>query len=361
MSSPAVPIIVWCHPRSCSTAFERSFLQRADTKVWHEPLGDPFYYGKQRACRRYSEDECRASEHYGSSVEQVARKVLASSSGDGSSPPPRFVFIKDMAQYVFSGTALHRLHPDSRVFPDTGADAPAKQNGVHANPTELPTALLRRFKHAFLIRTPEKSVPSYWKCVEEGAAGFSFFDGAESGYVEQRLLYDWLSDPNSTFHNPDEPDDPSLAAWPVQSQPPSPPVVDARVLLGNPGRTLQTFCDTLGVPFDPHMLSWDAGAVDIWAKWGTYHTVAQNSTGFRADDGSDEAEKDLSQFPPEVQTTIAYVIHVHMQQLTDAARICRHTGTFCPRSRSMINSSAPARIDTWPTGSRHNQDNPFVW
>lgn len=36
------PIILWCVPRSVSTATERAFMTREDTRVWHEPLGDPF-------------------------------------------------------------------------------------------------------------------------------------------------------------------------------------------------------------------------------------------------------------------------------------------------------------------------------
>lgn len=37
-----IPIILWCVPRSVSTATERAFMTRDDTRVWHEPLGDPF-------------------------------------------------------------------------------------------------------------------------------------------------------------------------------------------------------------------------------------------------------------------------------------------------------------------------------
>lgn len=87
------PIIVWCHPRSCSTAFERAFLQREDTQTFHEPLGDPFYFGQKRACHRYSDEECRKSEGYDKTLEGVALSLLESAN-ESRETPCRFVFIK---------------------------------------------------------------------------------------------------------------------------------------------------------------------------------------------------------------------------------------------------------------------------
>ncbi|WFD29667.1 hypothetical protein MSPP1_000677 [Malassezia sp. CBS 17886] len=298
----ATPIIVWCHPRSCSTAFERAFLQRQDTKVWHEPMGDPFYFGDERACHRYSTEKCNAHGHCESTIESVARSLLESAlPADG--PPFRYVFIKDMAQYCFPQAALHELHPTSRVFP-----APAEHGAVSqdplANPTVLPTALLRRFKHTFLIRTPEKSIPSYWKCVQEKAAGFDFFDAAESGYVELQRLYEWIANPASAFHT-DDTDDPAYARWPVQSQPMPPPLVDASCLLKDPSHVVEQYCKAVGVPFDPSMLSWKPGSVDIWEKWGSYHAAAQNSTGFRQDNNAAKEKRIDAPRPAEVQAAIA--------------------------------------------------------
>lgn len=53
-------IILWVHPRSCSTMFECAFLQRQDEfRVLHEPMGDPFYFGPERMSVRYSEEKCK--------------------------------------------------------------------------------------------------------------------------------------------------------------------------------------------------------------------------------------------------------------------------------------------------------------
>ncbi|WFD02117.1 hypothetical protein MOBT1_000796 [Malassezia obtusa] len=119
-----------------------------------------------------------------------------------------------MAQYIFSQEILHELHPNSRVFPPNGKTASIKPK---ENPTVLPTSLLQRFQHTFLIRTPEKSIPSYYKCTQEKAAGFDYFDPSEAGYKELKLLYDWIADPTSSFHQPAE-DDARYRDFPVQSQ-----------------------------------------------------------------------------------------------------------------------------------------------
>ena len=293
----AAPVIVWCHPRSCSTAFERAFLQRADTKVWHEPMGDAFYFGKDRACRRYDEPQCRSNPAYESNVQTIVHKLLESTR-EAHDPPYKFVFIKDMAQYIFSASALHGLHPDSHLFK---SDTP--YNPMHRkNPTVLPTALLRRFKHTFLIRKPEDSVPSYYKCATENAMGFEYFDPAEMGYVELKILYDWLTDPQSTFRT--DPDDEQYAAWPIQPVPLRLPLVDADTLLDNPGYVVNEYCKAIDVPFDKDMLSWNPGAIDIWAKWGLYHAAAQESSGFARQKRADA--KDLSKMPEIVQQCIKY-------------------------------------------------------
>ena len=60
------------------------------------------------------------------------------------------------------------------------------------------------------------------------------------------------------------------------------PVLDARELLKNPQRVLAKLCDALNLPFDPAMLTWQAGPRPedgIWAKhW--YHNV-HKSTRFQ--------------------------------------------------------------------------------
>lgn len=284
MSTSPVPVILWCHPRSVSSAFERAFMQRKDTRSYHEPLSMPFYFGKDRPCRRYDDERCQADQAiWASTVEGTLQSLLEEQHYNANlaegKEACRYIFIKDMAQYIFSAEALKALHPHSTVYKPN--EACAKLPSAVENPTVLPIDLLRRFKHTFLIRTPQKSVPSYWKCVQEKAAGFEYFDGAEAGFAELKILYDWMANPESSFHKAGESD--GSHTWPgqVQSQPMPPPLIDASVLLADPNHVLSEYCAALGVPFDSSMLSWESGPVQEFAAWGTYHSGAENSTGFK--------------------------------------------------------------------------------
>jgi hypothetical protein len=60
-----------------------------------------------------------------------------------------------------------------------------------------------------------------------------------------------------------------------------PPVVDVADLLAAPEPMLRALCDTLGVPFDAHMLSWPPGprASDgVWARY--WYSRVEQTTGF---------------------------------------------------------------------------------
>ncbi|PWN31505.1 uncharacterized protein FA14DRAFT_166128 [Meira miltonrushii] len=298
MSSPT-PIIVWCHPRSVSSAFERAFMQRPDTRSYHEPLSMPFYYGEKRPCHRYDDDACKATS------EGTLKSVLAETEsgveenvtvGQHEKTACRYIFIKDMAQYVFSAGALRSLHPDSTVYKPNDKQAAIAFNDPLENPTILPIDLLRRFKHTFLMRTPKKSVPSYWKCVQDGAAGFAYFDAAEAGYVELKLLYDWMANPKSTFHTAEETNDAHLIPGQVQAQPMPPPLVDASDLLARPDDVVARYCAAIGVPFDDGMLSWESGTVNAFNSWQGYHTAAQNSTGFKRETPVDPSAEQAETF-----------------------------------------------------------------
>lgn len=342
--------IIWCHPRSCSTAFERAFMQRADTITYHEPLGDAFYWGPQRQCLRFSRTSIER-EH--SDVQEPLLQTLAgvangtNASGRGADEPQgkRFVFAKDMAQYIFPTSTLSKLHPQSRVYhasstdyelspgvqplvaatnsPDDsyilpdGSLAPDFASRVFSNPTVVPNDLLRKFNHTFLIRTPEKGVPSYYKCCKDGAAGFEYFDPAEAGYKEQAILYAYLTNPESEYNR----GSPQAARTEY-------PLIDAAVLLKQPDVTVRNYCGSVGIPFEDSMLKWEAhsspepkqatddqpndspngSATAEFAKWGSYHAVAEQSTGFRSDAGAAAKNAPTLDLPKEVQDAIKCVV-----------------------------------------------------
>lgn len=59
------------------------------------------------------------------------------------------------------------------------------------------------------------------------------------------------------------------------------PVVDGRHLMDRPEPTLRALCDRIGLPFDPAMLSWEAGPRPedgVWAEH--WYAAVWRSTGF---------------------------------------------------------------------------------
>lgn len=218
----------------------------------------------------------------------------ANNVGTDKQGPVKYVFVKDMAQYIIPRQTLEKIHKgqgsqcyrtDGETCGTSRCTGVDSEGEIIENPTVIPTALMRRFKHTFLVRTPTKAVPSYYKCCQDKMAGFEFFDGAEAGFEELRILYKWISNPRSTF-NTDKEDGSGAVSFPgkAQKQPLPPPLIDASVLLANPASTIKHICDQTGIPFDPAMLSWDAKPQAEFAKWGAYHQGAENSTGFKCED-----------------------------------------------------------------------------
>jgi hypothetical protein len=82
------PIALWAVPRSLSTVFERSFVERDDLEVLHEPFSASYYYGEDRLSDRYSDVEPEAEYNYDRVVADVLR------------PRQKRVFLKDMAYHA---------------------------------------------------------------------------------------------------------------------------------------------------------------------------------------------------------------------------------------------------------------------
>jgi hypothetical protein len=73
-------------------------------------------------------------------------------------------------------------------------------------------------------------------------------------------------------------------------------VVDAMSFSENPAGILATYCEHLGVPFDPGSLSWESREVEEWEMWDGWHDEAQRSTGIkRAERRDPTLSRDLQQ------------------------------------------------------------------
>ncbi|ORY83151.1 hypothetical protein BCR37DRAFT_379132 [Protomyces lactucae-debilis] len=198
---------------------------------------------------RYSEEECKNSGQHDKTFNNIYQEILAASKDE------KYVFVKDMSQYI--------VKPDSIEG---------------KNPTVFTDDELKSMTHSFLIRTPEKSVPSYYRCCSGDQAketGFETYDPDEAGYRESVTLFKYLT---------------SIGIEPI--------IVDSSDLIKTPKLVMQAYCKHVGIPYLEGMIEWKAEKVESFDKWKGFHDDAQQSTGFK------EVKREKETHPEIVTKTI---------------------------------------------------------
>ncbi len=203
------PILaLWAIPRSTSTAFERMMRQRGDHLCHHEPFGEAWYLGEDRLCPRPTKEPVREGLTFASVWERLKTDAAKDK-----------VFIKDFPHYI-----MHMADDD----------------------------FLAAYTHSFLIRTPEKMLPSMYEHWPD-------FEIAETGYAEQRDLFNRIADRDGK----------------------APPVIDSDDLLDDTAATVEAWCAAIGIPHLPEALEWDPGERKqmSWYDGGSWHENLETSTG----------------------------------------------------------------------------------
>lgn len=130
---------------------------------------------------------------------------------------------------------------------------------------DLPLGFLHQTHNVLLIRDPQAILASYTKVIGQPTA-------YDIGVPQQDALFTYLQ-----AHD-------ALTA-----------IVDAKVLLQHPRRTLELLCGRLGIPFTEAMLAWEAGPRPEDGVWAPHwYSTVHASTGF-----APYQEKKVS-LPPEI-------------------------------------------------------------
>lgn len=203
-------VALWASPRSVSTAFEKTFSQRSDTEIVHEPFCDIYYFSQWNRSDRFS--DLKKLENYSSA--DAIKKILRMKTP--------LTFVKDHAYQV--------LPYVNRQF-------------------------FASLTNTFIIRDPQEVIASWYRVEEyptEEEFGFTAIDKTWQIVVEE------------------------LGEKPI--------VVEANRFRSQPEKTLQLYCENIGVKFEPKMLNWQNGKLQNWnkreaqfhAKW---HSTLNDSKG----------------------------------------------------------------------------------
>jgi Sulfotransferase domain len=117
--------------------------------------------------------------------------------------------------------------------------------------SEVDREWLGAVTNCFLLRDPREVIASYVRKREDP-------EMEDLGFVQQVEIFDFIRNHTKS----------------------TPPVVDAKDVLGNPDRILRLLCEAVGVEFSTSMLSWPPGLREtdgVWAKhW--YSEVAKTTS-----------------------------------------------------------------------------------
>ena len=211
-----IPVV--CTAMSNYTAFERAIMNLKGGKFLDEPYGEAYYLGRQRKSDRYSNEPVKPN----ATFEEASKGLLAEYEGKN--------FCKEMAYYL------------------NGYFDVLRQQG------------LREYKYSFLIRNPNKSIPSLYRvATNTEASGWDHFDPVEVGFRQLLELYEFV----------------------VKEFDSSPVIIDADDLLESPEEMMKKYCEATGLIYEENMTTWEAGSAPEWdaCSFNGWYEVVVKSTG----------------------------------------------------------------------------------
>ena len=203
--------------------------------------------------------------------------------------------------------------PDAvhKAFLSSGSWTGSATNGANQtheglrNPSVLPLEVLQKFHWIFLIRHPSCSIPSYYRTTippQTEITKFDYYDPAEAGYKELRLLFDYLRATGQV--GPEIAGQETASGADGKHSQTSICLLDADDLLDKPALAIEQICKSVGIKFDPAMLKWDTPedktmASDLFSAWVGWHDDAIKSKGLQPRDHVSKfhAQADLDRSP----------------------------------------------------------------
>ena len=220
-------VFLWSCPRSLSSVFYTSISTLPKTKCFLEPFFHIACFGPddERKWFRYQSGYLPNEFHTLPTLKNLKDSLLK------KFVDTNLIFIKDFPYSLSESTVNEVLYS-----PD-----------------------FSEYQHTFLVRDPERCIPSYFKLEEaEGELDDSELCNIEFGYRELYQMY--------------------LRVQKKLGQPPI--TVDAEDLQTQPELTMKAYCDVVGVHYDSQMMTWKPNALDCLRIWRPWFSDVLNSSGF---------------------------------------------------------------------------------
>ncbi|MDJ0601910.1 MAG: hypothetical protein QNJ37_24095 [Crocosphaera sp.] len=182
-------VALWTAPRSCSNAFLKTFSQRKDTAILHEPFGDIYYFSKWRRSNILGDDQTRLNINKQTVINRIKSKIAP------------LVFFKDFA--------------------------------YEALPYDIDQSFLNCCTNTFLIRNPQEVIDSWYR------VGAYYPTEEELGFVALERMWNIVTK--------------ELKQKPI--------LVEANRFRQEPAKILKSYCQQIGVEFEPTMLEWDDSTI----------------------------------------------------------------------------------------------------
>ncbi|XP_072030048.1 uncharacterized protein [Amphiura filiformis] len=253
-------VILWCVPRTCSTAFLKCMTYVPDSQVWYEPYLMGFHFS-DFAHRKTSIALLR--DYWGGDIKEDDENDFTSGISAGYSARDKpFSWFKEQ---------LESSPPNKKVIFSKDMCW-----GIDGHYSDMP----RGFRHSFLIRHPYRVFDSYRKSLnngmEEGSPMVNITDIPEH-LLPKGLYYKEMHD---------------LYMYVKDHFEPNPVIIDTDDLLADPGRVLKAYCQEVGIPYTDDLLQWKSGRECMDQLWmiakgeilsndiGGFHSATFVSTGF---------------------------------------------------------------------------------
>ncbi|XP_071957608.1 uncharacterized protein [Antedon mediterranea] len=239
MEEKQARVFLWCIPRCVSTAFEICMGKLDDVQVINEPYLAAYLVGP--VFQKDASDDIKEMREL--SINKVSSCTVVNCDNPWESENLTFGFVKDR---------LEDEYPDKRVIFVKDMSYAINAETLHMLP--------KGYKHAFLIRNPEKVFPSYKQLLNKFTTDEVILKVGKYEVVPEHYAF------GESLHVYKH-----LTKTGIE---PKPFIMDADDLLENPESILRQFCAFAGIEYTDKLLSWDGGH-DVTKHWKTSKEILQ--------------------------------------------------------------------------------------